>query len=123
MPVSLPLIAARAVGEVIPAIKGKLTGMAFRVPTPDVSVVDVDAGGVAGHWLIPENATEDRHILYFHGGGYILCSPRTHLGFTWRIAREARARMLVIDYRLAPEHAFPSQIDDCLTARPSSGAA
>jgi glyceraldehyde 3-phosphate dehydrogenase len=33
--------AARAVGEVIPAIKGKLTGMAFRVPTPDVSVVDL----------------------------------------------------------------------------------
>jgi glyceraldehyde 3-phosphate dehydrogenase len=33
--------AAKAVGEVIPAVKGKLTGMAFRVPTPDVSVVDL----------------------------------------------------------------------------------
>jgi len=33
--------AAKAVGLVIPAIKGKLTGMAFRVPTPDVSVVDL----------------------------------------------------------------------------------
>lgn len=99
-------------------VREKIERLAKRLPPvpPDVSVVDVDAGGVAGHWLIPENATEDRHILYFHGGGYILCSPRTHLGFTWRIAREARARMLVIDYRLAPEHAFPSQIDDCLTA-------
>jgi glyceraldehyde 3-phosphate dehydrogenase len=33
--------AAKAVGEVLPATKGKLTGMAFRVPTPDVSVVDL----------------------------------------------------------------------------------
>ena len=33
--------AARAVGEVIPEVKGKLTGMSFRVPTPDVSVVDL----------------------------------------------------------------------------------
>ena len=33
--------AAKAVGLVIPALKGKLTGMAFRVPTPDVSVVDL----------------------------------------------------------------------------------
>merc|ERR1711977_210012 len=33
--------AAKAVGECIPSVKGKLTGMAFRVPTPDVSVVDL----------------------------------------------------------------------------------
>ena len=33
--------AATAVGKVIPALQGKLTGMAFRIPTPDVSVVDL----------------------------------------------------------------------------------
>jgi len=33
--------AAKAVGEVLPAVKGKMTGMSFRVPTPDVSVVDL----------------------------------------------------------------------------------
>merc|ERR1712194_785209 len=33
--------AAKSVGKVLPALNGKLTGMAFRVPTPDVSVVDL----------------------------------------------------------------------------------
>lgn len=102
----------------VQVVRAKVERLSRRLPPPpaDVSVVDVDVGGVPGHWLNPETATEDRHILYLHGGGYVMCSPKTHLGFTWRIARAARARMLVIDYRLAPEHAFPAQIDDSLTA-------
>ena len=41
--------AAKAVGEVLPATKGKLTGMSFRVPTPDVSVVDLTFRTTQGH--------------------------------------------------------------------------
>lgn len=99
-------------------IRAKIERLALRqpLPPPDVAIQPVDAGGIASFWLNPDNATEGRYILYLHGGGYIVCSPRTHMGFTWRIAKEARARLLLIDYRLAPESAFPAQIDDSMTA-------
>lgn len=101
----------------VQVVRAQVEKLSHRLPPPpaDVKVIDTDAGGVPGHWIEPDNATEGRHILYLHGGGYVMCSPKTHLGFTWRIARAAAARMLVIDYRLAPEFAFPAQIDDSLT--------
>ncbi len=55
-------------------------------------------------------------MLYLHGGGYRLGSPATYRHFTWRIATAARARLLVLDYRLAPEHPFPAALDDALAA-------
>ncbi|MCW0183187.1 MAG: alpha/beta hydrolase [Zavarzinia sp.] len=101
----------------VQVVRAQVEKLSRRLPPPpaDVKVIDIDAGGVPGHWIEPDNATEGRHILYLHGGGYVMCSPKTHLGFTWRIAKAAAARMLVIDYRLAPEFAFPAQIDDSLT--------
>lgn len=102
----------------VQVVRARVEKTARRLPPvpADISVVDTLADGVPGHWITPPEATENRHILYLHGGGYVVCSPKTHLGFTWRIARAARARMLVIDYRLAPDHAFPAQVDDCLVA-------
>ena len=43
-------------------------------------------------------------------------SPRLYRHFTWRMADAARARVLIIDYRLAPEHPFPAALDDAVTA-------
>lgn len=55
-------------------------------------------------------------LLYFHGGGYVICSPNTHRLLVGRIARAAKIRALVPTYRLAPEHPFPAAIDDCVAA-------
>jgi acetyl esterase/lipase len=55
-------------------------------------------------------------ILYFHGGGYMVCSPATHRDLISRIAVAAGARTIAIDYRKAPEHPFPMPIDDCEAA-------
>jgi acetyl esterase len=54
--------------------------------------------------------------LYFHGGGWVQGDLETHHGLCARLA--ARSGMLVtaLDYRLAPEHPFPSAVDDCLAA-------
>lgn len=55
----------------------------------------------------------DPTLLYFHGGGYIVCSPATHRDLVSRIATAAGAKTYAIDYRKAPEHPFPLPIDDC----------
>ncbi|MBC8406849.1 MAG: alpha/beta hydrolase [Planctomycetes bacterium] len=51
-------------------------------------------------------------LLYLHGGGYLSCSPATHRPITAALARLTPARVLVPDYRLAPEHPFPAALDD-----------
>jgi epsilon-lactone hydrolase len=58
----------------------------------------------------------DPTILYFHGGGYVVCSPATHRDLISRIAVSSGARCLAVDYRKAPEHPFPGPIEDCLAA-------
>lgn len=55
-------------------------------------------------------------ILYLHGGAYCICSPRTHRSLTANLAKHCKMDVYVPDYRLAPEHAFPAGIDDCVEA-------
>ena len=75
-----------------------------------------DLGGVPGEWLVPEQASEGRTILYLHGGGWVLGYYSPHRLMVGRIARAAQARALVLDYRLAPEHPFPAALEDSLAA-------
>jgi epsilon-lactone hydrolase len=76
----------------------------------------LDAHALRGEWIEPEAAAPRRVILYLHGGGYCFCSPLTHRGVAAALAREADARALSLDYRLAPEHPFPAAVDDALAA-------
>jgi monoterpene epsilon-lactone hydrolase len=86
-----------------------------RVPA-DVICEKVNAGGVNAEWISAPGATQDRVILYLHGGGYVVGSINTHRAMISRIARASDARALAIDYRLAPEHPFPAAVDDTLAA-------
>jgi acetyl esterase/lipase len=52
-------------------------------------------------------------ILYFHGGGYVGCSPRTHRDLLSRMAVATGAQCIAVEYRKAPEHPFPAALDDC----------
>src|SRR5258708_4410694 len=58
----------------------------------------------------------DPTILYFHGGGYVVCSPGTHRDLISRIALASGARAIAIDYRKAPEFPFPAPVDDAEAA-------
>jgi len=85
-------------------------------PPAGTEVQAVDAGGVPGEFVATAATRHDRHLLFLHGGGYVTGSPALYRHFTWRIATAARARVLAIDYRLAPEHPFPAALDDALGA-------
>jgi len=71
---------------------------------------------VPGEWIEPKKVTPRCTMLYLHGGGFLMCSPRTHRSLTTFFARNLPARVLVPDYRLAPEHPFPAAVDDAVAS-------
>jgi acetyl esterase/lipase len=88
-----------------------------KFPASDtVQVEAVEANGVPAEWVLAAGTEAERVILYLHGGGYVIGSPTTHRGLAERLSRAAAARVLVIDYRLAPEHPFPAAIEDATAA-------
>jgi monoterpene epsilon-lactone hydrolase len=76
----------------------------------------VSAGGVDAEWIVPINATREKAILYFHGGGFRIGSIASHRDLIARMADAGGCRALAVNYRLAPEHRFPAALDDALAA-------
>jgi epsilon-lactone hydrolase len=72
----------------------------------------VDVDGVPGLWIAPEDATAAGVILYLHGGGYTVCSARSHRRLAGHLSLAVGAASLVLDYRLAPEHPYPVAVED-----------
>jgi epsilon-lactone hydrolase len=76
-----------------------------------------ELSGVPAITLQPPAGRPDRTVLYFHGGGYVSGSPpERYLPLAAAVALAANARVHVVDYRLAPQTAFPGAFDDCLHA-------
>jgi acetyl esterase len=63
------------------------------------------------HWAQPAPA-----LVYFHGGGFTVGSVATHDAICRMFARDAQCAVLSVDYRLAPEHKFPTAVNDALDA-------
>lgn len=89
---------------------------AFLGGAPDAKCETVDAGGVPAEWVMAPGCDNGRAVLYLHGGGYAIGSLNTHRRLAYDISAASAAKVLVIDYRLAPEHPFPAAIDDAASA-------
>jgi len=86
-------------------------------PTPaEVKVERVTAPTVPAEWLRPPSAEPARVVLYLHGGGYVIGSPRSHRHLAAAIAAAAGASALLLEYRCAPESPFPAAVDDAVAA-------
>ena len=93
----------------------ELMAQAFTLPA-DVRCEKVSADGVPAEWVSAPDASADRAVLYLHGGGYVIGSINTHRELASRLSRASGARVLVLDYRLAPENPFPAAVEDATTA-------
>lgn len=81
-----------------------------------VTYEEVDAGGVPSILATPIGAASDRVIVYTHGGGCVTNSAQSHRKMAAHLAKAAGVHTLVLDYRLAPEHLFPAQLEDAVVA-------
>ncbi len=103
--------------EIIAARRARMERMARRAgPPKEARFERVDAGGVPAAWVSSPEAKQDQAILYLHGGGYYAGSLTTHQALAANISLETDARVLLVDYRLAPEHPFPAAVEDATQA-------
>lgn len=83
-------------------------------PASDVICQPVSAGGVPAEWVSTPRADPSRAVLYCHGGAYTRGSAKAWRDLASRLARASESRVLVVDYRLAPEHQFPVAVEDAV---------
>ncbi|MEO8966139.1 MAG: alpha/beta hydrolase fold domain-containing protein [Solirubrobacteraceae bacterium] len=84
----------------------------FPGPPRGTVIASQVVGGVRCEELRPLSCADDARLLYFHGGGYVVGSPRSHRSLIGRLAAGFGAPALAVDYRLAPEHPHPAALDD-----------
>jgi epsilon-lactone hydrolase len=96
----------------------RVARFARLVPRPPrgTELAVVDAGGVKAERIATPRSLPNRYVLHLHGGAYLLGFPALFRDLNWRIADVTGARVLCIDYRLAPEHPFPAAIEDVTAA-------
>jgi monoterpene epsilon-lactone hydrolase len=104
-------------GADVPTLRARLEHAAPKVPFwYGIRTSLARVGGVSGEWVETTRSASDRVLLYLHGGGWFMGSPRTHRSLVAELVRASAVRAFTLDYRLAPEHPYPAALDDCLRA-------
>jgi acetyl esterase/lipase len=83
-------------------------------PPRGTHITRVDLGSCFGEEISPRVPSARRTILYLPGGGFVMRTPKVHRALVGRLCRRARARALLVFYRLAPENPFPAGLEDSL---------
>jgi len=73
--------------------------------------------GVKVEWVMPKLLAEKQGAnicIYFHGGAFVFGGMNSHRDMAAYLAKEANLKMLMVDYRLAPEHPYPAAVEDAM---------
>lgn len=85
-----------------------------RIPK-DVVVEPFDVvNGIHAEWITPTGANPNKVVLHLHGGGYVTGGINSHQSMCILMAQTLKLKVLLPEYRLAPEHPFPAALDDAL---------
>jgi acetyl esterase len=85
------------------------------IPVRSVRDLEIAPGLRARHYA-PDSQGEAPLIVFFHGGGFVVCDLDTHDPACRVLCRDAAAHVLAVDYRLAPEAPFPAAVEDAQAA-------
>jgi acetyl esterase len=94
---------------------GKSAAPEAGVTVKDMSV-PVDGGSVPVHIYTPEGKGPFPVMVYYHGGGFVIADTKTYDASPRALAKMAKAIMVAVDYRQAPEHKFPAAPNDAYAA-------
>jgi acetyl esterase/lipase len=83
---------------------------------PSIATEPVTAGGVPAIWFGAPELAQRGTVLYLHGGAWCLHLPAIYARFAAQLSQLTGMRVLLPEYRLAPEHPFPAAVDDCFAA-------
>jgi acetyl esterase len=103
---------ARTVAEGMTA----LAGDPIEVGSVRDITIPVDGDEIGARVYTPEGDGPHPAVMFFHGGGWVICSLDTHDNVARAICRDADAVVVSVDYRMAPEHRFPTAVHDCFAA-------
>lgn len=111
------LLASMTMPTELAQLRTMFDGMVQMFPTAaDVTLSEQAVGAIRAEWSATPGADAKRAVLYLHGGAYVNGSILSHRHLATEVGRAAGARALALQYRLAPEHPFPSAVDDALAA-------
>jgi acetyl esterase len=113
-----PPISQLSVEEARAASSNMLALAGDPIPVGDVREITIPVGDatIGARVYTPEGDGPHPIVMFFHGGGWVICNLDTHDNVARIIARDASALVVSVDYRMAPEHKFPTAVLDAFAA-------
>ncbi|NKE59762.1 alpha/beta hydrolase [Lentzea sp. PSKA42] len=108
--------ARRAMWEPIIGAAGTAQPFPPDVTTSEYEVTADDGAQIKVRWYVKEGSTPGPAVLFFHGGGYIFGHIDLFDGPVSRYVSASGVPMLSVEYRRAPEHPFPTPLEDAYAA-------